>query len=350
MAEKFIKLYTPDSSPDAAFFLTSGAVFFYASTADKYAIHGKNLIVGTTEIIMKNLMNTPTQRLETAIADPASVIKKMSAEKFLSGMKTFSFALNVSIVLAKQVFQTNQIINKTMSGLTSDDTRAREYAMEYYKIMSRLQEEFNKRRLPWMKPLLSFGTSLTFKKGEAFFKSSEPTKITAVTELSDQMVEFPRGATICEENTCGEDMFILHSGAIDVFIGGNRVASIEGEGTVIGEMALLLGEKRTATLKAKNNVVITRIKKENLKEIVEKQSDLLMSIAMALAKRHYYNLVKIGNVNRTALEQAVAAEGGGEKKSQSEQALKELNALKRGTEDACKGKDASFIEDLLKSF
>ena len=51
-------------------------------------------------------------------------------------------------------------------------------------------------------------------------------------------------------------MFILQSGTLEVSIAGRKAAVIEQPGTVIGEMALLLGEKRTATIKPVNTAVL----------------------------------------------------------------------------------------------
>ena len=55
--------------------------------------------------------------------------------------------------------------------------------------------------------------------------------------------------------TLPEGAVHTQAGSIDVEIGGNRVATIDKKGTVFGEMALLLNEKRSATLRAKNNTV-----------------------------------------------------------------------------------------------
>ena len=77
MNKNFIKLYSAGQSPDSAFLLTEGFVFFYASQMDKYSINGKNLIVGSTELIMKHILHEPVERAETAITDQTSTLKKM---------------------------------------------------------------------------------------------------------------------------------------------------------------------------------------------------------------------------------------------------------------------------------
>lgn len=349
MSQNFIKLYTINSEPDSAYFLSDGVVYYYASNIDKYAIKGQNLIVGATELIMTHILSQKIPRMESAIALKDSNVKKISSEKFLASMSSFSFIINASIVLAKQVLLTNKIINKSIETLEGQEKLLREYSIKYYKAVSGLSVEFEKRKLPWINDILKKHiTTLNFKRGEAFRKSQESVTVESTSKLSDRMIEFPRGSVICEENTTGEEMYILQSGSIDVEIGGNKVATIDKQGTMFGEMALLLNEKRTATLRSKNNAVITVIKKSELKEASEKQDDLLKNIAISLAQRHYYNLVKIGAVNKSLIEQTLDNESGDDKKTGQVEKLKiDLSRLKNELSDAAFKKKADFLQALI---
>lgn len=339
-----------NDDPESAYLLNEGNVFFYASEMDKYVIKGKNLIVGATEIIMNHMMESSIRRIETAITDNESVVKKLPVEKFLHGMNSYSFALNVSMVLAKQVALTNSIIHKNLNMLSGDTGKNRELSMEYYVLVDRLKKEYGKRKLPWLGEFISrYETSLIYKKGEAFFKSSEPTRIATTTNLSDKMMEYPLGSVICAEDTEGEEMYILESGAIDVKIKENKVATIEEKGTFFGEMALLLNEKRGATLTAKNNVVVTKITKENLKEIAEKQEDFLKILTISLTKKHYHNIMKIEGVNQSLIEKTMENGGGdGKKIPESIKTRSELEKLKNNIEEVGRQKDADFMKTIFQ--
>lgn len=352
MSGNYFKLYNASSAVESAFFLVEGSVLYYASNTDKYAISGKNLIISSTEIIMNNLCGVNTPRIETAVADPASVIKKMTVAKYLEGLGTYTFALNVSMVLAKQVKLTNEIIQRNLSTLKEDENKMKQYSVEFYLIMSRLQQEYDKRRLPWLKSLIEeFIETLTYKKGEAYYKSSEPDKISTTAAISDKFMEYERGSTICEENTPGDDMFILKSGSLDVIVHGARVASIDEPDTIIGEMALLLGEKRTATLKAKNTVILAQIKKKDLQDVALKQSNFMPDIARTLAKRHFYNVLKIDNVNKSIASGVIDRNILGKKEVVlSQQTRKDLDRLKQKIEDVIRGKNSEFLQDLIDTF
>lgn len=353
MSSGFIKLFSTSEPAEKAYLLEDGEVFFYLSNVDKYAIRGKNLIFGTTEVILNNILNIPATRIETAVVSAQSGIKTIPAEKLKSGMNTYSFVMNVSIVLAKKVLQTNQIINANMKSISSEDPKRKDDEIEYYQIVSRLKTEWDKRRLPWLKTLFStFENSLTFKRGEANFRSQEPTRIAVINSLSELDFEYPRGSVICEQDEPGDDMFILRSGSIDVFFAGNRVATVEEPGTVIGEMALLLGEKRSATLKAKNNVVITKINRQYLKDNTSEDNSILSSLACSLAKKHYFNVIKIGDINKSIMEKAATQDQQqpGNSAMLSQKAKVELSQLKSEIIKTIKGKDAGFIKDLTDKF
>jgi CRP-like cAMP-binding protein len=62
-------------------------------------------------------------------------------------------------------------------------------------------------------------------------------------------VQFDTGELLTKEGTVGRQAFIVLSGHAAVTIGGRSVATV-GPGEMIGEMALLDGQPRTATVTA----------------------------------------------------------------------------------------------------
>lgn len=349
MGGNYIKLYGTSDAANSAFLLAEGSVYFYASNVDKYAISGKNLIVGATEIVLNRLLGNNAGRIETAAAAGGSSVKRIPAEKFIDGLQTYSFALNVAMVLAKQVALTGRILQKNMDDLESEDKKVREYALAYHAIMSRLRLEHEKRKLPWLKELIDeFRETLTCKRGEALFRSIEPAHVKPAASVSERDAEYQRGAIICRENDPGDEMFILKSGSVDVFVGGSRINTIDEPGTVIGESSLLLGEPRAATLKAKNRVIITSIRKQDLKGIAEQQEDFFPGIVASLAGRHYSNVTRIESVNRSLIEQTLNREESGldRQAASARRAQRELSMLRNRVEDVIREKKADFLSDL----
>ncbi len=346
----YIRLYSAGDAPDAAYLLGSGTMYFFSSQTDRYAIKGTNLIVGATELILGSAAGVDTVRLETAVMEQGSQVKKISAGKFIDNLDSYSFILNTCMVLAKQVSLTNEIISRNIEAMREDDRKLKEISVEYYRTIASVRKEYDKRKLPYLKEIIvKFENSLVYKRGEAFDRSLEPERVAPMTTMKDRYRDIAPGEMICQEGTAGDEMYVLHSGTLEVLIGGNQVATLSEPGTIIGEMALLLGEKRTASLRSKNNVVITGITKNDLKEIAEKERGLFLSIAISLAKKHYFNIDKIHRVNELVIEKELEGrvEDVDKKMQELNKSRSELSSLKNEVEKLIDTKGADYLQGLV---
>ena len=63
------------------------------------------------------------------------------------------------------------------------------------------------------------------------------------------LVRYPKAAEIIREGEVGRELFVIYSGEVSVNRGGKHIADL-GPGALIGEMGLVLGAPRTATVSA----------------------------------------------------------------------------------------------------
>jgi len=103
--------------------------------------------------------------------------------------------------------------------------------------------------------------------------------------LEKYATAFQAGQTVFLEGDRSEDLYILVSGVLNVLKGKKVISEITGVGSFFGEMSLLLGAKRTATVKAKQDVKALRIPKEEITNFLREFPDVGMEITRALAKR-----------------------------------------------------------------
>lgn len=96
----------------------------------------------------------------------------------------------------------------------------------------------------------------------------------------------PAQETICRENDPGDSFYIILSGAVEVFVEsiGKQVA-IRKPGEFIGEMSLLMGTPRTATLRTLEETMLFVVDRSNLQSLLQSQKDLADKIAEELSKR-----------------------------------------------------------------
>ncbi|HYE00726.1 MAG TPA: mechanosensitive ion channel family protein [Alphaproteobacteria bacterium] len=89
---------------------------------------------------------------------------------------------------------------------------------------------------------------------------------------------------IVRQGEAGSSMFVVLRGHVDVFIdregdaGELRTATL-GAGDTFGQMSLMTGEPRSATVRAAGDVVVAEIRKESLAPLLQKHPDLVDSIA-----------------------------------------------------------------------
>ncbi len=110
---------------------------------------------------------------------------------------------------------------------------------------------------------------------------------------------FGRGETILRAGEPGDSMFILEEGSVSVRrpaeAGGGELARLAA-GEMFGEMALLTGERRGASIVAESDVVALEIAKSSLQPILKENPALAEAISDIMARR------------RTSLDAAGAAE------------------------------------------
>jgi CRP-like cAMP-binding protein len=106
---------------------------------------------------------------------------------------------------------------------------------------------------------------------------------------------FGRGEHVVEQGADGSSMFVLLSGGAEVYVrqaehGGEprRVAALQ-VGDYFGEMSLLTGEKRSATIRATSDCQVLEIAKAQMGQILQENAALLKSLSQMLAQRRLDN-------------------------------------------------------------
>ncbi|MBE0603643.1 MAG: mechanosensitive ion channel family protein [Deltaproteobacteria bacterium] len=112
-----------------------------------------------------------------------------------------------------------------------------------------------------------------------------------IRKLSEavHVVVFGPGEDVVRQGEAGESLFIVRRGTLDVRIDGASVGTLR-EGNIFGEMSLLTGEKRAATVSAATEARLIRISKGDLEPVIRANPRLLESLSAILAERQAANL------------------------------------------------------------
>jgi CRP-like cAMP-binding protein len=122
---------------------------------------------------------------------------------------------------------------------------------------------------------------------EPLFSCLSDEQLTELLTNSDAN-HFGRGETVIEEGTDGDSMFILLHGTAQVSVSKNgalvRVGVLR-QGDCFGEMSLLTGEPRTATVRAENDCEVLEISKPVMADLLRGAPECLTALSGLLAHR-----------------------------------------------------------------
>ncbi len=109
---------------------------------------------------------------------------------------------------------------------------------------------------------------------------------------------FARGEAVVTEGEAGASMFLVLEGSVAVTVGADRrEVAVTTAGGYFGEMSLLTGEARTATVTAREDTTVLEIPADAFGAVIRSSPALLEAVAQAAAAR------------RQALESVRSAEG-----------------------------------------
>ncbi len=114
---------------------------------------------------------------------------------------------------------------------------------------------------------------------------------TELGQLVPHLVNAPfvKGATLTRQGAVAHWLYIIVSGEADVWYEApagarTRIATL-GAGEVFGEMGMMTGEPRRATVTARTDVECYRLDKEGFETVIHARPDIAETISMVLAER-----------------------------------------------------------------
>ncbi|MDA1140432.1 MAG: mechanosensitive ion channel family protein [Planctomycetota bacterium] len=131
-----------------------------------------------------------------------------------------------------------------------------------------------------------------------------------IEDLAKKMKEctFQPGDVIVRQGEEGSSMFFMFEGLVNVLIDfkgegeQTKVANI-GPGQFFGEMSLLTGEPRTATISADVPTIVYELSKADLKVVLEKRPECADTISQIVAERQISTQAAAKNLDSRQLEQ-----------------------------------------------
>ncbi len=125
------------------------------------------------------------------------------------------------------------------------------------------------------------------------FTDNELEKLSKIVIQKENM----KDDVIIKQNDSGDSMFIVIEGLLQVYVDLNNGEHIPvgqiAPGGYFGEMSLLTGEARAATVTAETDVILFEVKQEHLRELLKERPSMAEELGITIAKRRDVNLQRI---------------------------------------------------------
>ncbi|PLX19304.1 MAG: hypothetical protein C0601_02305 [Candidatus Muiribacterium halophilum] len=286
-------------------------------------LEGENINFGEIGAILSTTRSASIRAKEESIVGTITV-----NENFSTTISTIpKLGINIATTLSKRIKDTNNKVNFLKNLHQKIDERSKTNMQIFFKLVDKIGQASSRfTSSHWSRQLHEklkndpyyIAAVRTFrlkkKKDQNQDDCSDSGSVPSLN--TDNLVEYEMNDIICNEGEPGKELYILVSGRIGVYVGDHRVATISKHGTVIGEIAVLIGretgtyENRTATLKAVTYTQIMVVPGDSLDAIVQKDPGFISHIVKQLAE-------ELPNSNKSYVEL----------KENIEDSLKELDAI-----------------------
>jgi CRP-like cAMP-binding protein len=133
----------------------------------------------------------------------------------------------------------------------------------------------------------SITRAISILRKEPLFQCLDDAQINGLLKDA-QHQQFARGEALIEQGSEGDSMFIMLRGSAQVSVANNGTAVRVGvlrQGDCFGEMSLLTGEKRTATVRAEKDCEVIEISKPVMADLLRSAPQCLNQLSELLARR-----------------------------------------------------------------
>jgi CRP-like cAMP-binding protein len=125
-------------------------------------------------------------------------------------------------------------------------------------------------------------------KSVELFRPLSEEQIKKLAENSSKLI-YSSGETLVRQGDSGDSLFIITSGEVEISIsdgtGSSEHLADLGQGEYFGEMSLLTGELRSASVTAKCETEVIMVKKSGMSELLENEASIIEPLSAMLEKR-----------------------------------------------------------------
>jgi len=127
----------------------------------------------------------------------------------------------------------------------------------------------------------------------SIFSELSKKELNAVSRLMTE-ISVDEGRVLTEQGTLGREFMVIVDGSAEVDIDGTVVAQL-GPGDFLGELAMISGAPRTATIRTTSATVVETLNRREFMALLDESATLSKKILVGAVKR-----LQANEINKTA--------------------------------------------------
>ncbi len=234
---------------------------------------GKVAVLGAYDVIGEMAVLTNEPRAATCVTVSRTRLFEISRQEFWAVLRDDpAVRLGIARVLVERVKERDKV--KASRGRAAAE-------MAIVKAPGQLKEE----DLPVVaESRISAVEKVLFLRGVELFEGVADTDLEWVAEAAEE-IQLEAGMALTRQGEFGNSVYTIVEGTGAVMVEEDRVIATLGEGSVIGEMAVLTHEPRSATCVATSDLLALRIEGDDFQELVSSRPQLGLAVIRALVGR-----------------------------------------------------------------
>lgn len=333
-----------------AYILRKGTIIYEVMPGYEFAVTGVEKIFGASEILLNNKYGIAEPRHFTVKEGEKCDYAPIPKENLNKWIKEYNIGWNAGNHLAEIITKLHKIVIDFEKQMEDYEKESKDLLALYATIVNILKEKAHEKNMDWFDEFVSkLESEPIYTKGIQFIETPSRIEINNTQSLDKFKKTYKKGDFICKKGDDADALYILSNGNIKVTLDdGTALDLISEKGTVIGEMAILLNDKRTANLVAVDDVTIITIDRSDIKELFKSEPSIFINTITNLAMREAYNcnyiqkLYEMVTKNPDERKQKI--------ETQNEEYKKELKELKNRIDKLCEDYNHyTWLFDLKKS-
>ena len=131
--------------------------------------------------------------------------------------------------------------------------------------------------------MLTTVEKVLFLKSIDLFRAMPSEELAQIAEIADEQA-FVAGDPVFAEGEMGDALYLVVEGAVRVHKGDKQLAQL-GVRDVVGEMAVLDGEPRSASVTVVKDASLLKIGRDDFRDILDERPEIAMGVIKVLSRR-----------------------------------------------------------------